>query len=404
MRTQLFRQFSWILLGRLVAAALQATTVIILARLLGPHQFGVLAAILGAIIWLQAVADLGVAKLVVRERTDGASRGVVSGGLWVNSRSTFILGLVLALLFLFSGVFFDEAFFLMLPLAVSAAGEKNADTWLGVAIADGDTHLNSINLVCRRALALGGFLLLASTDIAPMLAYTIAVAIAALCSVAFAHRHVSKLVVAEREPLRAVLDLARPYWINTLAVQLRNLDAGIVGAMASPGVAGYYASASKLTSPLRMLPTSLAVVILPHAARTRRDSAKTIANLVLLSGALVGIIYISLIFLVPWLVPIFLGSEYQPSIVPLQIVLMGLVFAAFTSLFGAVLQGRGFPRQVATASILTTIYLLIALLVLTPLGGAAGAASALATSFALEAVALAVFFIFKIFRKESSNE
>src|SRR5699024_7449831 len=139
-------------------------------------------------------------------------------------------------------------------------------------------------------------------------------------------------VVAEREPLRAVLDLARPYWINTLAVQLRNLDAGIVGAMASPGVAGYYASASKLTSPLRMLPTSLAVVILPHAARTRRDSAKTIANLVLLSGALVGIIYISLIFLVPWLVPIFLGSEYQPSIVPLQIVLMGLVFAAFTSL------------------------------------------------------------------------
>src|SRR5699024_4972797 len=178
----------------------------------------------------------------------------------------------------------------------------------------------------------------------------------------------------------------------------------IVGAMASPGVAGYYASASKLTSPLRMLPTSLAVVILPHAARTRRDSAKTIANLVLLSGALVGIIYISLIFLVPWLVPIFLGSEYQPSIVPLQIVLMGLVFAAFTSLFGAVLQGRGFPRQVATASILTTIYLLIALLVLTPLGGAAGAASALATSFALEAVALAVFFIFKIFRKESSNE
>ncbi|MEY8579100.1 oligosaccharide flippase family protein [Corynebacteriaceae bacterium 6-324] len=404
MRHQLFKQFSWILMGRVVAAALQAATIIVLARLLGPHQFGVLAAVLGVIIWLQAVADLGMAKLVVRERSEGATTGLVSGGLWVNSRSTLILGLVLAFCFILAGMLFNEAFFFMLPLVISAAGEKNADTWLGVAIADGDTHLNSINLVCRRALALVGFLFFSSIEVNPMLAYSVSVAVAALCSVGFAHRHVSKLVVDKREPLRVILNLARPYWINTLAVQLRNLDAGIVGIMASPGVAGYYASASKLSSPLRMLPTSLAVVLLPHAARTRKDAAEKIAKLVLLSGTIVGLIYVALIFIVPWLVPIFLGSQYQPSIVPLQLVLMGLVFASFTSLFGAVLQGRGFTRQVATASVLTTIFLLLALLVLTPLAGAVGAALALASSFAIEAVALAMFFVFKILRKESSND
>lgn len=74
MKNRLFKQFSWILLGRVVAAALQAATVVILARLLGPLQFGVLAAVLGIIIWLQAVADLGMAKLVVRERSVGSSQ------------------------------------------------------------------------------------------------------------------------------------------------------------------------------------------------------------------------------------------------------------------------------------------------------------------------------------------
>lgn len=402
MKNRLFMQFSWILMGRVIAAALQAATVILLARLLGPHQFGILAAVLGIIIWLQAVADLGMAKLVVRERSDGTSTGLVSGGLWVNSRSTLILGLALTLSFLIAAIFLDAAFYLMLPLAISAASEKNADTWLGVAIADGDTHLNSINLVCRRALALAGFVLLTSIEVAPMLAYSVAVAVAALCSVVFARRHVSKLGLSERELLRSTLEAARPFWINTLAVQLRNLDAVFVGFLASPLVAGYYASASKLTSPLRMLPTSMAVVILPHAARTRKDSARKVAKLVLLSGTFVGTIYVSLIFVVPWIVPIILGDEYESSIVPLQIVLVGLVFAAFTSLFGAVLQGRGFPQLVASASVGTTIYLLFALLVLTPLGGAVGAASALATSFALESIALAVFLVIKILRKASS--
>src|SRR5699024_12052774 len=128
-----------------------------------------------------AVADLGMAKLVVRERSAGTSTGLVSGGLWLNSRSTLILGLALTLAFLGAATFLDEAFYLMMPLAISAASEKNADTWLGVAIADGDTHLNSLNLVCRRALALAGFLLLTSIEVAAMLAYSVAVDLPAIC-------------------------------------------------------------------------------------------------------------------------------------------------------------------------------------------------------------------------------
>jgi len=398
-KSKLFSQFSWILAGRIIAAALQAATVAILARLLGPQQFGVLAVVLGVIIWLQAVADLGMAKLVVRERAAGNSADLVAGGLWINSRSTLILSIVLGLAFIGGGLAFDESLFLMLPLAVSAAGEKNADTWLGVAIADGDTHLNSLNLVGRRTIALTGFLTLNSLDISPMLSYSSAVAVAAITSVIFARRHVSKLEISARASFAETISTARPFWMNTLAVQLRNLDAMVVGVVANASAVGYYATASKLSGPLNMLPTSLSVVILPHAARTRRESLSSIVKIVFLAGSLVGLIYLSLVFIIPWLIPTVLGHAYIPAIVPLQIVLVGLIFAAFSSLFGAVLQGRGLPREVATIAVCATIYLMVALAVLGSIFGAVGAALALASSYAVDSLALGAVFILKVLRK-----
>lgn len=403
MRRRLTEQFSWILLGRVAAAALQAVILAILARSLGPQQFGVLAAVLGVIVLLQAGADLGMGKMVVRERSAGDSQDLLAAGLWVNARSSLILCLALALGFLSAGLSIDHMFLLMLPLAVSAAGEKNADTWLGVAIADGDTHLNSINLVSRRAVALVSFLVLNCFGFLPLLSYSVSVALAALGSVTFARRHVSRLDLPVRASVSNTIKAARPYWINTLAVQFRNLDTGIVGIVASPVAAGFYATASKLSSPLRMLPTSLSVVILPHAARTRHRSAFSILPIVFFTGALVGLIYILLVFLVPWGLPALLGEVYRPAVVPLQIVLVGLIFAAFTSLFGAAMQGRGYSQTVAVVSVSSTIYLLLTLVVFAVVGGPTGAALALATSYMLESIALGVCFSFKTLRKETDG-
>lgn len=403
MRRRLTEQFSWILLGRVIAAALQAVILAILARSLGPQQFGVVAATLGVIILLQAMADLGMGKLVVRERSAGDSETLLAGGLWINARSSLVLCLALAIGFLSLGLFIDHAFLLMLPLAVSAAGEKNADTWLGVAIADGDTHLNSINLVSRRTIALVSFLILNYFGFPPILSYSVSVALAALGSVIFARRHVSRLALPVRASISHTIGAAQPYWINTLAVQFRNLDAGIVGIVASPVAAGFYATASKLSSPLRMLPTSLAVVILPHAARTRHRSAYSILRLVFFAGALVGLVYVLLVFFVPWGLPVLLGEAYRPAVVPLQIVLVGLIFAAFTSLFGAAMQGRGLSKSVAAVSVSSTIYLLLALVIFTGVSGSTGAAIALATSYMLESIALGVCFSFKALRKENNG-
>lgn len=400
MASQLASQFSWVLFGRVLAAAIQAGLVIVLARALGPTEFGILSAVLGVTIVLQAVADLGLAKMILRERADGSLPQLVAGGLWLNSVSTRILGGIVGIGLLLLGLIVNSVYLLMIPLAISVAGEKNADTWLGIALADGDAKLNTINLVSRRAASLLLFIVISKLGLNPMLAYSVSVAAAAVGSVLFAKSVVGDALRGERTPLKTTLKVARPYWANTLSSQLRNLDVAIVGSVAAANTAGFYATAARLSGPLRMLPTSLGVVLLPRAAQVKGGSIKPIVKILAVTGPLFAFMYLALAFVVPWLVELALGGEYEPVVLPLQIVLFGLVFAAISSLVEPVLQGVGLQKSVAFVSVVTTFYILICMALLTAWNGEVGAAIALASGFVIESLGLLVVAMFQLPRRK----
>lgn len=386
-------QFSWLISGRIIAAGIQAVTLIFVARALGPADFGLFNAVLGIMIVMQAISDLGVGKLLVRERSSGERPELVAGGIRLNARSSAVLGIVLGIGLATLGFASDQRFLLMLPLAVSVAGEKNADTWLGIAIADGDVRYSTMILVARRACALAIFLLLSSTPFPAIVNYSSAMACAAVGSVVFARRLISPRVKTMPAMAKVTIRAAVPYWVNTFAVQLRNLDTAIVTAVAGAGAAGFYSTASRLTTPLRMLPNSFAVVMLPHATRTQTQSIRTVLVRVGIFVSITGAMYLLLAVLIPWVIPL-LGEAYRPATVPLQIVLVGLVFAGLTSLLGAVMQGRGMQKSVAMVSVGSTVYTLVALWALAHFLGAIGAALGLATGFALEAIALLISVIY----------
>lgn len=390
MATQISSQFSWILFGRVLAAALQAVLIVMLARALGPADFGLLSAVLGIIMVLQAVFDLGLRKMVLRERAEGSTPPIVAGGLWLNSVSSISLGISVGVLLLILGLLVDPIYYFMVPLAFCAAAEKNADTWLGIALADGDAKINTFNLVGRRAVALLLFLGLLQFKINFVLGYSLAVSVAAIVSVLFARSIVKEASTGERASIRETFIVARPYWANTLAAQLRNLDVAVVNATASSSAAGFYATAARLSGPLRMLPTSLGTVLLPRAAQSKGASLAPIIRILVIAGPLFALMYLLLALLAPWLVETALGDEYIPVIEPLQIVLFGLVFAAITSLVQPVLQGLGFQRAVAIIAVLTTVLILVGLLALSSPFGEVGAAMALAVGFAFECVALLI--------------
>ncbi|WP_182623257.1 lipopolysaccharide biosynthesis protein [Clavibacter phaseoli] len=397
-------QFAWISVGRIVAALLQAATMLLLVRSLPPEQFGFFAAVLGLLAVPQVLFDLGLPTLVIRERARDRLDGSVTAALRLNTGLAITLATCLGALGVALALLVDARYWSLLPLAVWAAAERSADTWLGVVLADGDARINTTNLVVRRVATMGLFL--ASTIVPilePMLAYSVAVAASAVGSLVFAYVYVARrLAPSDGSRMRVLLSRSYPYWINSVAAQAQNLDAAITSALAGPLQAGFYATSARLTNPLRILPASLATVLLPVAAKKTSRTLRGV--LLLISGAsgLFALLYLLLFAAVPFLVPFALGSAYQGAVVPLQITAIGLVFASCAALLGAVLQGVGKKNFVATISVLSTMICLAGVALGAVTNGATGAALGLASAYLVQCVALLIRLSRFVRRKEDN--
>ncbi|MCP2047856.1 UNVERIFIED_ORG: O-antigen/teichoic acid export membrane protein [Paenarthrobacter nicotinovorans] len=385
-------QFVWVSAGRVLGALLQTITFVLVARNAGPEEFGLLGAAFGIATVIQTGFDFGLSTLIVRERATEKHNPIVTDALRLADANALYLSGASALLLLGAGLLLNPAFFLMLPLAVWVGAERQADTWLGVPLADGDAKVNTANLVLRRTAALGLYSALVALGVSAILAFSLSLAAASLASSVAVRRYVSGLITVRRieHGRKHILSVARPYWINSLGTQARNLDSAIVSAIAGPFQAGLYGVASRTTGPMRILSTSLATVILPAAAKASPRGIRRLISLTLGVCLSLGILYSAIILVAPWLVITFLGSAYSQAVVPIQLAVGGLVFAAGASLFGSILQGVGRQRFVARTAVGTTVVCLIGASVGALQFGAIGAATGLAASFTFQALILAV--------------
>ncbi|HBD6104294.1 TPA: oligosaccharide flippase family protein, partial [Shigella flexneri] len=237
--------------------------------------------------------------------------------------------------------FWNAYFWSLLPLVVWAAAEKNADTWLCVAISNRMTHLNTVSLVGRRLIALAVMIALMDLWGNGAIAYTGGVALGAIISSVFAH-FVIKPILGVTEgsgEYKCILRQARPYWIHSFATQIRNLDTVLVALMASPVIAGYYGVASKLAGPLRMVPTSMAPVLVPEVVR--HGISRKVLGAIGVVVLLMTTIYFGLSFTASLWVPYVFGSDYEHAVSAVQAMCIGLVFGATATLLGASLQAAG---------------------------------------------------------------
>ena len=143
-----------------------------------------------------------------------------------------------------------------------------------------------------------------------------------------------------------------------------------------------------MANPLRILPKSLAVVLLPAAARGGPTELRATARLVTIAGLVLSAGYLALVVAMPLGVPVILGSAYRPAVPTLQITCGGLACASSAALVSAVLQGQGHSHYVAVTAIVTTVTCLVGVVIGGATFGAVGAAAALAASFLLQAVLL----------------
>lgn len=385
--------FAWLTTGRLAAAALQAVTFGALAVLVGPSDLGVVGSVVAALTVLQAVWDLGLSTYLVRTRAETPDDGRVRSAVVLNRLTTGpLLASAAVAGWLVLVVLGGGSLAPVLPLAVWAAAERNAETVAGIAIADGRAPLATANLVVRRAVAAAGFAALCAGGTEPVLAYGTAMATGSLLSVVWlnaANRR--RLPEGRRVPLSQVVREARPFWVNTVAVQARNLDVPIVALTGGTTAGGLYSLASRMTVPLRLVPTSLAVALLPHATRASDAAARrrVLSHLAwLVSG--VAAVYVLLAACVPALVealPVL--HEYRPAVLPVQIMLLALPFGAVASVCTSLLQGYGDAGFVSRAAVTMSVVTLVGAGFGALVAGAAGAALAYGVALLLQAALLA---------------
>ncbi|WP_146070849.1 lipopolysaccharide biosynthesis protein [Arthrobacter sp. B1805] len=322
---------------------IQAATYLLIARDAGPALFSIIAATAGAVLVAQAVSDLGVSTYLIRERAREYKSVHLTAALRVNSYTSWALTFLALAVFLATGWIYDSTYFSLIPICLWVGGDRLIETRLGLELADGRAHVVAVSLLLRRSVALAVYIILISIGESVLLSFAVSFSAGTLVGLGHLLRSGAGAGLVAREPisgavLASVLRRCRPFWFNTAASQLRNLDTLIVTGIGGNAVGGLYGVVARSIGPFRILATSLAAVLLPAAVRTGRAGVETIRRPVsLLLGSLV-LLYGIAVLLMPPVVLALLGEQYVPAIVPLQIVVAGLIFAATASVLTSLLQ------------------------------------------------------------------
>lgn len=386
-----FQKFTWLVISRLIAALLQAASLIVVARNAGPENFGIVAAFMGLVIVFQTIFDCGLFTFITKLRASEAESPAVSIALTTYRYIGLGLCLVLTVMAISLSVAGEMPWWTLVPLAFAGWLERQGDVRLTVALADGEVWKNSATLVIRRSITLGLLLALGLTAVSPVVAFGIASLVASVVSLGLSY----KLVVVKVEAgsisiaeVRQLLRNSRPFWVNSIGVQIRNVDVLLVGTVASPVAAGLYGAIARSLNPLMLLASSMASVLLPMAVKTDRKSGRSLIVPVISLMCLIAFVHILAAVFADKYVPLLFGAEFIPAVSGFRVVLIGIIFASFSSIQTALLQARGREVMVGKVSLVTSVLALCGIAIGAHQGGVLGATIGLAFSYVAQSFML----------------
>lgn len=174
------------------------------------------------------------------------------------------------------------------------------------------------------------------------------------------------------------------YPVETLFV-----DQMIVSLSLGPRSLGLYTAALAFTTLPRVLATAVATAAFPHIAQAADPLRRTAGFLAIGAAALLPT-GLGLTFLMPWLVPLIFGTRFSPAILPGQLLIWSSILFGFRQIAGDAIRGLGIPGRASVVEVATWPLMVMALVIATRHGLAAIAgavvcvqALALGASFAV---------------------
>lgn len=377
---------------------LQAVTLVLLARSTSPDVFALVAAALGLSVFASALTDLGVTPASTRETVHRPES--LRGLRRLNSEVAAIVGLAVFASMLVGAYGLNSHILAQLsPFALWLFAERLAEFRFAVLVGLGAGATASFSVVIRKIAPLITLILSVTIGIDPVLAISSGYLLGSIASLAVGRGRIADLFHAtDRSVLsrRSAFALSSPFWINSISSQVRQLDVAIVGAGGGAIAASSYAPASRLVSPLLLIPTTLAQAALPSVTRDPTNH-RAIRRLFIVGLVPISGMYLIGIVLAPSILPALLGAAYADAAPVIQVLLVGLVAASFSSMVTSVLQASGHEREAALVNVLWSV-VAIGVLFIGSLSGSVGAA--IAMSLGYYAQALTLLFVWLKFGRE----
>jgi O-antigen/teichoic acid export membrane protein len=378
-------------------------TTIVLARVLGPHNWGGYSIAVSLVLLLTMLSSLGVNQGILY---------YVSGRAWA-PRAAFVSALRVAAL---SGTLGALAGVLARVLAPSAfAGLPlwlTAVAVIAVPFSLALGYASFVSLATDRyeaAMAMpalqAGLLLAVSVPAAVLFgrsgavfALTLTAVVTGAGATAWSLRRVPDGGPSRPGQLRRAISFGiKGSSANVLQVVNYQLDLFILAAVTSAAAVGHYALAVSATNLLLLLPKSLSTVLSPRVARlsaggdeVTREMVETKSlrhvSLIVVLGA--GALALALEFLV---VPVF-GEDYRPAIDLGLILLPGAAAIGISTVLAATVVGRGKPAYSLYGTLITTPLTIVMYATLIPWLHATGAALASTLSYVATLVLFCVFY------------
>lgn len=376
----------------MVAQGLTALTFWLVARVLGPSDFGAIAAAIGIATMLLSTLDFGINAITIRELARIPDKPeVFSSTFGAKLLTSGIVGLLWTLLVALVSIR-SSSWIPYIPLGAHIFMSDIANTLNVVPRSQQRMHILGLTTFCQKAATLVGTVLLLISPIDVQFAFPLGLVFGSTVSVFVAMAFVDRKM--RSNPRMSFANLMRlwkssaGFGLSSLAAQIQRVDVSIVAAVAGSTAAGIYAAPARLTNSLMVIPTALSTALFPRvsaasdAKSARSEGLRAIKISTLLTAMVTAVLFI----LAGPLVPVVLGEEYAASVPVLRSILIGTLIASVNAPLASMLQASGkelfVAKVVGFASIIG--------LGVVGLGGAASEASGAAIGFIVLQIAIIV--------------
>jgi len=390
--------------GRALQVIFSVVTVVILARALGPTQFGVFSTIVAVQAACFALADLGLGQLALRavaqKRTDEslAIRTAIPQ-LYVASSIVVALSCLVSVA-LVGGALTTVGACLMIGVAYTHSAARigvERGFWLGALQFDRATVID-VAIALLRAVAVAVVWLSGGVS---LLSYAAGLAIGGLLTLLIMRRWLvypsTGLPSVARMNLSVLLKEGAPFALSSLTWNsFAELPKILLAPVAGVAAVGQYAAGARFLMAAYVPLQSLMLVMTPRlfafAGETPTKTSAASHPLIRAAGltTLFGGALAILISSFAPLVPVLLGEKYRPSVPILRVLSISLPFQALAFATGDWLGGVGRQRLRLLLTLMTLLLSVPVLLLASRHAGALGAAAAYSALTAVIAVATAI--------------